>query len=106
MTEYRVVVQPEAERNTTAIYDWIFARSADGAGQWYRALKVAIDRMRKQPQRFAIARESRRFDFEVRELLFKTRRGRPYRILFTIRDREVHVLYIRGPGQDWVAEAD
>ena len=33
----------------------------------------------------------------------KTRRGRPYRLLFTLDDCEVRVLHVRGPGQDLVS---
>ena len=42
-------------------------------------------------------------DFEVRHMTFKTRRGRPYRLLFTLADREARVLHVRGPGQDLVS---
>jgi hypothetical protein len=32
-------------------------------------------------------------------LLFKTRRGRYYRLVYVIAEDEVHVLRVRGPGQ-------
>jgi hypothetical protein len=38
-------------------------------------------------------------DFEVREILFKTRRGRYYRILYVIVEDEVRILRLRGPGE-------
>jgi plasmid stabilization system protein ParE len=106
MLEYRVVVQPEGERNITVILSRIAARSAQGAGRWYQALSKAIERLRLHADSLPLAPESRHFDFEIRELLFKTRRGLPYRILFTIQQTEVHVLFVRGPGQDWVQNPD
>ena len=36
---------------------------------------------------------------EVRQVLFQTRHGRPYRILYAISGDEVRVLRVRGPGQ-------
>jgi len=37
---------------------------------------------------------------DVRQALFKTRRGRIYRVLFIVVDDMVHVVAIRGYGQD------
>ena len=52
----------------------------------------------------ALAPESEHVDYEIREVLFKTRKGNPYRILFTIQGNEVLVLRVRGLGQDFVPE--
>ena len=41
-------------------------------------------------------------DTEIRHPIFETRRSKPYRILFTIRDVVVLVKHVRGPGQDLV----
>jgi hypothetical protein len=49
-----------------------------------------------------LAVESEHVDAEIREVLFKTRRGLVYRLLFTIRQSHVFVLHVRGPGQDWI----
>lgn len=32
--------------------------------------------------------------------MFKTRKGRKYRVLFTIQDQTAIILHVRGPGQD------
>jgi len=45
-------------------------------------------------------------EYDVREVLFKTRKGNPYRILFTIQEAEVLILRVRGPGQDDLASTD
>jgi hypothetical protein len=48
----------------------------------------------------------RRFDCPVREVLFGTRKGLTYRIVFTVEDGEVQILRIRGPGQAPVDPSD
>lgn len=49
-----------------------------------------------------LAHERAFVDYEVREVLFQTPKGRPYRILFTIQSNEVLILRVRGPGQDFL----
>lgn len=43
---------------------------------------------------------------EIRQLLFRTRKGRTYRALFDIQGKTVRVLRIRGPGQQLLAPED
>jgi hypothetical protein len=45
-------------------------------------------------------------DAEIRDLVFKTRRGKQYRILFTICGDVVFVRHVRGFGQDLVSPDD
>ena len=48
---------------------------------------------------YAVAPESAYIDRDIRQLIFKTRKGLPYRLLYTIDDEVVLALHIRGPGQ-------
>lgn len=41
----------------------------------------------------------RLYDY-IRQLLFKTSQGLTYRALFVIRDDQVLLIHLRGPGQD------
>lgn len=102
MTRFRITIQPEAERNISAIVARIAERSRQGARRWREALAKALDRLRREADSLPLAPEAGRFDTEVRDLLFKTRRGLAYRILFTVESDEVHILFVRGPGQDLV----
>jgi len=106
MPEYQVILEPVAIESVSTIGTWIANRSPDGAARWYEAFRKAIFQLQVEPTRFAIAPESRHFEDEVRHLIFKTRQGRPYRLLFTVREPEVHVLFVRGPGQDWLPKPD
>ncbi len=103
MADYRIVIQPEAESNIATTHAWIAARSPEGAERWYHALERAIERLKADPERFPIAAESRHFDVVIRNLTFRMRSGRAYRILFSVADETVHILYVRGPGRDWIS---
>ena len=56
--------------------------------------------------RFSVAPESTYYDYEIRHAFFKTRRGLTYRTLFVIANDSVHIIYVRGPGQDLVPPED
>lgn len=103
MNRYRVVLQPGAEQNIVATYGWIAERSVDGARRWRRKLDEAIANLGARADRYPVASESVHFEETIRNLTFRMRSGRTYRLLFTIRGDEAHVLFVRGPGQDWVA---
>ncbi len=74
-------------------------RSPQGARAWLRAYDDLIERMQKQAHSFGPAYENDDCEFDVRQALFKTRRGRVYRVLFFIEGEEVYILRVRGPGQ-------
>ena len=71
-----------------------------------RVYDKALARLERDADSFSLAMENDRVDFEVREIPFKTRYGRVYRVLFTIRGNDVLVLHIRGAGQDLLDRED
>jgi plasmid stabilization system protein ParE len=103
MAQFRVIAEREAERNIAAIYNWIAAQSVEGAVRRHRLLEKTIESIAVDPQRFAIAPESRQFEENVLNATFRMRSRRVYRLLFTIEGENVRLLFVRGPGQDWVA---
>ena len=84
MARFRVLLDDKAKRNVEAIYQWIVERSADGAARWYLTLLGALDQLASEPERFAVAPESHYFDETIRNLTFRMRSGRSYRVLFTV----------------------
>lgn len=96
---YRPVIVEPAEADVDRIYAYILARSPQGAAAWYRAFVACTKRIVLQPLACSIALENAAFDFELRQALFKTRYGVPYRCVFTVVDDEVRILRVRGPGQ-------
>lgn len=103
---YRLVVVEPAEFDVDEIYGYILARSAPGAASWYRAFVACTERIVHQPLACSIALENAEFDFELRQALFKTKYGAPYRCVFTVVGDEVRILRVRGRGQPPLKASD
>lgn len=90
-----------AQRDVAAIVDWIgnVRQAPRGARDWLRAYQSAAQSIVDAPADCGLAPESDFVDGELRQFLFKTRRGRTYRAVFRIEDDEVLILRVRGPGQ-------
>ncbi len=80
-------------RLTCESYDW--GRRTLGkheAQQWVRQLRTAVsEQLAVVPKAFPLAPEDHEFSEEIRQMVVAR-----YRILFTIKSREVHVLHVRG----------
>ena len=60
-----------------------------------------VARLSKDAPSFASAPETHP-EFDVKQALFKTRKGRVFRALFFVEGDQVYILRVRGPGQDKV----
>jgi mRNA-degrading endonuclease RelE of RelBE toxin-antitoxin system len=98
MTRHIVLV-PRARKSLITIAKWLRSRSPRGATAWYKAFWAAAARISADPESYPAAEESPRLKRVVRQALFKTRRGRTYRIIFDFTKEEVIVYCIRRPGQ-------
>jgi plasmid stabilization system protein ParE len=96
---YRVRILKQAQVDVDTIFGWIAAHAPQGAATWYQAFCNAIVDINEDPFLAEIAPECRHLDREIRQRMFRTRRGRNYRILFAVVEDEVRVLRVRGPGQ-------
>ena len=90
---------PKAKQDKHSIFRWLYERSPTGAFAWLDAYDSLADRLKQDAATFGLAPENVDCEFEVRQALFKTRRGRVYRALFFIEGTEVFILRVRGPGQ-------
>lgn len=81
------------------IYAYIARRSPDGAQHWDAALDRAIEQLTGNPNICSRIPERVVCNQEIKQLLFKTKYGNRYRIVFAIEDDLVTILRIRGPGQ-------
>jgi plasmid stabilization system protein ParE len=97
---FEVNLLPRAEADIQQIVQFLAERSSQGAAAWWQRWEQAIDELRDRPLQLGLAPESSKYDIDVRQLLFKTRRGRTYRALFTVVGRGVWVLTVRGPRQN------
>jgi plasmid stabilization system protein ParE len=88
-----------AQTDVDEIFNWLATRTLKGAIAWYLAFLESIEKIAEAPESFSEAPEARRLHHALRQALFKTRRGRVYRIVFEVLDAEIIVLRVRGPGQ-------
>jgi len=95
-----------AQRDVDGIYRWISQRTQSGAAAWRRALELAYEQVATAPFLCTVAEESTKLRVEIRQCLFRTRRGRTFRMLFVVNQNEAFILCIRGPGQAPIGPAD
>ena len=93
---YRLDITERARDDADAAYAWMAEHiSPDFAEEWYRGLFKQIETLTKHPTRYPVARESGKLAEKIQELVYgKARHKHKYRILFTIRDDVVVILYI------------
>jgi plasmid stabilization system protein ParE len=103
---FTVLTLRAAERDCSVILEYLAARSKSGAEAWARAFDGALAYLEENADSCPLAVEDEHVEFEVRESLFKTRRGLIYRILFTLRENKAIILHVRGPGQDFVSSTE
>jgi plasmid stabilization system protein ParE len=99
MMAFKVLFLRRAQADVDVVYQWLAKRSSVGAANWYAALLNAAAALEDDPNSCPTAPEAKGLRLDIRQRLFKTPRGRNYRILFVIAGKEVRVLRVRGPGQ-------
>jgi plasmid stabilization system protein ParE len=90
---YIVLIQPPAEADIESAYQYIRSNSTSAADRWLIGLFDAIHSLATMPGRCGLARESREFDEEIRQLLYGHRQY-AYRIIFVVRKNFVLVLRV------------
>jgi plasmid stabilization system protein ParE len=91
---YRLRVTAQAVGDADEAYAWIAEHASPAqAERWYQGLFKQMETLTRHPSRCPLAAESPRFPFEIRQLLYGKRKNK-YRILFTIRNDDVVVLYV------------
>ena len=93
MKRYVVIFAGSAQTDVRGSYDWgCRAWGKRKAQQWARQLRTAVfKQLAVVPNGFPLAPEDDEFSEEIRQMVV----GR-YRVLFTIKGMEVHVLHVRG----------
>src|SRR5271157_4350576 len=95
---YSVSILLRARQDVQQIFDWLAARSEQGAQSWFESFEISVSALSKSPFLAPIAPENDHCEREIRHVLFRTRQGRFYRALFTVVESEVRILRVRGPG--------
>ncbi len=104
--KFIVNIPGRATADADEIYVWIAKRSPQGALHWHLTYLAAAASLSDDPHRHPLAHESSLLHDDVRELHFKTRRGKKYRLLFAISGNVVRVLSVRAPGLPPVVDND
>lgn len=100
--EFQTKIMDTAKGEYAAMLDYIAARSSRGATAWADAFDQALRKLKSNPLKCPLAPESADHARELRQFLFKTRKGQTYRGIFTVEDQLVYILHLRGPGQDLI----
>ena len=95
---FQVELTPIAEAQIEQAYRWYRERNPEFADGWFRSLMNAIATLQEKPRRCTLAVEHEIFPEEVRQLLHGKAKN-IYRVLFTIREATVYVLYVRHSSQ-------
>jgi plasmid stabilization system protein ParE len=102
---YRVIIQPNAEAELDAAFEYRRARAPQAATRWFAGFVDAINSLAEFPERCPFAPENGHFPEEIRQLLYGTRRE-AFRILFTIQGDAMHVLHIRHGAQRYLHQGE
>jgi plasmid stabilization system protein ParE len=94
---FQVEILPIAEAQIEQAYRWYQERNSEFADRWFRELMNAVATLQEKPLRCSLAIENDIFS-EVRQLLYGKLKN-IYRVLFTIRETRVHILYVRHSAQ-------
>ena len=99
----QVVIAPLALQQLREEADWYREQSHSDelASAWLDGFLELLLSLQFDPDRHPLARESRRFPVEVREVHYGSGRKKTHRALFQIQGAEVHVLTVRH-----IAQAD
>ena len=104
--KFAVHISRRAERDIREVSNWIAKHSRQGAIRWLDALEKVVDRLADDAENYALADESRNLPYPVREITFRTPKGKRYRAIFVLEGNRVDVLCVRSPGQPPVTAAD
>ncbi len=99
---YLVRLTHRAQKDSENLVRWVLHRAPHQGALWYNGLIEKIESLRHHPERCPVAPEAKELRHSVRQLLYGKR---PYRILFLIVKKEVHILHIRrGARSPWNLE--
>lgn len=76
---YRVRFQARAKADVRNIVRYIKQHSVSGAAAWLSVLENARQKVGTNADGYGLCDEASHFEIDVRQFLFKTRRGRTYR---------------------------
>jgi plasmid stabilization system protein ParE len=99
--KYKIELAATARADVYAQARWLREQvAAAAADRWLTGIYKAIATLETRPGRCPVAAETDKFPEEIRELLYGRGKGHKHRIIFTIREDTVYVLYVRHTARD------
>ncbi|WP_373479193.1 type II toxin-antitoxin system RelE/ParE family toxin [Geminocystis sp.] len=96
--EFQAKLTRNAKVEIESTYLWLKNVNPAYADQWFRDLMDTIATLQDKPRRCTRARENEYFPEEIRQLMYGKSRNK-YRIIFTIIEDIVYILYVRHSSQ-------
>ena len=97
---FQVKISPRAKAEFEDQLLYLLERSPKGADAWAFAFQTTITDLEKHAETHGLAPESSDHPIDIHQVIFKTKRGYPYRLLYSIDGTEVQIHSVRGVGQD------
>jgi len=102
--KFQVCVSPRAKAEFEDQLIYLLERSPKGADAWATAFNSTIASLETSPEIHGLAPESPDHSVDIFQVFFKTKKGYPYRLLYSIEGTEVRVHSVRGVGQDYIEQ--
>ncbi|WP_459556864.1 type II toxin-antitoxin system RelE/ParE family toxin [Lacunimicrobium album] len=97
---YTVRLSPMAFKDFRKIVNWLIPRSQVGRKNWETAFYDLLSRLAQNADTNSEAEEEDRVQRGLKQAFFKTRHGKPYRVIYVIRpNNNVLILRPHSPGQ-------
>lgn len=103
---FRVELSRRAEQDLRTIVGWLSSLSITGAKTWLDRWDELLIDLESKADTCSPAPESSEDRETLFQEIFKTRKGKKYRVLFVMRNDQVLITNIRGPGQDLLEPED
>lgn len=102
----QVRVSIQAQSDVEAILAWLVERSPQGAARWFEKYLEMLQLLPERAINCPQAPEATVVGRDLRQTLFKTRRGNTYRSVFLLEAEFIQLLAVRGSGQDLATSAE
>lgn len=99
-----VFLTETAEAQMASATEWYAQEHPDLAAKWFNGLIRAIDSVAKNPEQFALARESEKFPVQIRQMPYGSGKRTTHRILFVIRETRIVIHQVRHVAQSDITE--
>ncbi len=105
--KYELVIAARARADILRNAEWWAENhSPEQSILWFDAIYLQLENLRLMPERFPVASENDVGSVEIREMPLGIGSRPSYRAIFTIKQREVHVLTVRRASQDLLKTDD